>query len=310
MQEFYIVLNQLTQLFIIFGIGAIAMRNNILTVEALPHISKLITRVLLPIFISINILKEGSLTKLLEYRPMFILAVGSYLSLAVIFYFVSKMLHKDWEHSRIFQGVFVFSNIGFIGFPIFFSLYPQDGPLYIAWISVADQALLWTYGVYLTSGAAKFNFKQMINPSTCALLFSLILLALDFKLSPLLYKTFWSLGCTATPLCMIYMGAMFYHAKPFWVLRSFDIYVGIFLKMIILPLVAAFLVHPLAVPETMKGMLMILVALPPMIVIPMIVPEKSKEKAYAVGGTLVGILACLITVPLVVYLNNIIWMGH
>ncbi|MCQ2373574.1 MAG: AEC family transporter [Phascolarctobacterium sp.] len=306
MQEFFIVLNQLIQLFVIFGIGCLAMKQDILTEDSLPLISKLIAKILLPVFIFINIVKEGSWQKLMELAPASYLTAAIYISLGIAFFIVSKLARHKLEHGRVFQAVFMFSNVGFVGIPIFFSLYPQDGPIYIAWITIVDQFLIWTYGVFLTSGNTKFNFRQMLNPAIYGLLCALIVMLLDIKLPSIFLKTFYTLGSTATPLCMLYMGAMFYAKKPFWVLKSKDVYLGIALKMIVFPLIAGLLMYGLPVPASMKGMMMILVALPPMILIPMIVPEKSKEKNFAVGGTLVGIVASLFTIPMVVYIFHIL----
>ena len=306
MTEFFIVLQQLIQLFAIFAIGAYAMHKQILTEAALPYLSGLITKILLPMFIFVNTVTAGTFSKLVEFLPMFYLTAAIYISLAVIFFCLSKFIPGNFEHKRVFQGLFVFSNVGFIGIPIFFNLYPQDGPLYMAWISVVDQFLLWTYGVYLTSGVKEFQFRKMLNPSTYVLGLALLILLLDIKLPVLLQKILFSLGGTATPLCMIYMGAMFYLVKPWRILKSWEIYLGITSKMIILPLIIGLLVSTLAIPESMKGMLLILVSLPPMIVIPMIVPEQSKEKSFAIGGTLIGITASLFTIPLVLLIFSFI----
>lgn len=306
MNEFYIVLKQLIQLFIIFGIGAWAMKQSIITDRDLPFISRLIGKVLIPIFIYMNIIKEGSFTKLVEYFPALYLSILVYGLLIVIFYAIAKLAKFELNHSRVFQGVFIFINVGFIGFPIMFSLYPQDGPLYVAWITLVDQFLLWTYGVFLTSGQKQFKLMQMFNPPTYALILAIITIALGIKPPELISKALWNLSSTATPLCMVYMGAMFYLVKPFWVLKSWEVYVGIGVKMVLLPLLIGLGIHNLDLPASMKGTFIVLAALPPMILIPMIVPETSKEKPFAIGATLVGIVACLFTIPLVLYLHHLL----
>lgn len=306
MDEFYIVLKQLIQLFIIFGIGTWAMRQSIITDKDLPFISRLIGKILIPIFIYMNIVKEGSFDKLIESFPALYLSILVYGLLVAIFYIVAKIGNFELEHGRVFQGVFIFINVGFIGFPIMFSLYPQDGPLYVAWITLVDQFLLWTYGVFLTSGQKQFKFSQMLNPATYALMLAIISIAVGVKLPIVVSKALWSLCSMTTPLCMIYMGAMFYLVKPIWVLKSWEVYAGIFIKMIAFPLFIDVITHDLALPASMKGMFMVLASLPPMILIPMIVPETSKEKPFAIGATLVGIVACLFTIPIVLYLHHLL----
>lgn len=304
MNEFYIVLKQLIQLFIIFGIGAWAMKKSIITDKDLPFISRLIGKVLIPIFIYMNIVKEGSFAKLVEYFPALYLSILVYGLLIAIFYVIAKVAKLELNHGRVFQGIFVFINVGFIGFPIMFSLYPQDGPLYVAWITLVDQFLLWTYGVFLTSGQKQFKLTQMFNPATYALILSILTIALGIKPPEIISKALWNLSSTATPLCMVYMGAMFYLVKPFLVLKSWETYVGIGVKMILLPLLIGLGIQNLDLPASMKGTFIVLAALPPMILIPMIVPETSKEKPFAIGATLVGIVACLFTIPLVLYLHH------
>lgn len=49
----------------------------------------------------------------------------------------------------------MFSNCGFIGFPIVFSIYGNEGVIYASIFNLFFTAFLWTYGVILFNGKMK-----------------------------------------------------------------------------------------------------------------------------------------------------------
>ena len=87
------------------------------------------------------------------------------------------------------------------------------------------------------------------------------------------------------------------------VLKRPELYVGIVVKMIVLPVVVG---HLIAMTEIFPGQMVlalaIIMALPVMTVVPMMVANNGKEHEYATGITVVTLVASIVTIPLVVFL--------
>lgn len=112
-----------------------------------------------------------------------------------------------------------------------------------------------------------------------------------------------TVSSATTGMCMLYLGALASFSRVLHVLKRPELYVGIVVKMIVLPVVAGHLIAMTGVfPEQMVLALAIIMALPVMTVVPMVVANNGKEYEYATGITVVTLVASIVTIPLVVFL--------
>lgn len=112
-----------------------------------------------------------------------------------------------------------------------------------------------------------------------------------------------TVSSATTGMCMLYLGALASSSRVLPVLKRPELYVGIVVKMIALPVVAGHLIAMTGIfPEQMVLALAIIMALPVMTVVPMVVANNGKEYEYATGITVVTLVASIVTIPLVVFL--------
>ncbi|MGN0959494.1 MAG: hypothetical protein ACI4OC_01980, partial [Coriobacteriales bacterium] len=86
------------------------------------------------------------------------------------------------------------------------------------------------------------------------------------------------------------------------ILRRPELYVGIAVKMVALPLAACSLAAAAGLAPELAGCVALYVALPVMTVVPMICAQNGSEGPYATGVAVVTFVACVLTIPLVAYL--------
>ena len=101
---------------------------------------------------------------------------------------------------------------------------------------------------------------------------------------------------------MIYLGALLYYSNLRFVLKEKELYIGIAVKMLVLPICVHLLFSNFVPNTVMRGTLVMLSALPTMTVIPILVKNGSSEGEYAAGVTMVTLIASLVTLPVVAYL--------
>ena len=115
-----------------------------------------------------------------------------------------------------------------------------------------------------------------------------------------------TVSSATTGMCMLYLGALASFSRVLPVLKRPELYVGIVVKMVVLPLVAARLIAMAGIfPGQMVLALAIIMALPVMTVVPMVVANNGKEYEYATGITVVTFVASIVTIPLVVFLTGL-----
>lgn len=282
--------------------GYFAARRSIISRQFLDDLARLIMRILLPVMILANAMNGTDRAQLLECWPIMALSLGMYAGLILLTAPLPILLGLRGQRGRVYRAALIFGNSGFLGIPLILSICPQHGAVYIVLMSIVDQLLLWTCGVYLTTPKGtgqSFRFRNFLNPALCAVLLSVALLARGVHLPTLAEDTLLTLGKSVTPLCLIYLGGLLHFCDWKPVAMQKELYVGIVVKMIAFPLLYYFIVSHLSVTTEMTGAMTIVAALPTMTTIAMLTQSSAKEGDYALGLVLLTTLACLPTLAVV-----------
>lgn len=304
LDSFLIILEQLIAFFLMMLLGYIAAKKKITTREFLDRMATLIMKLLLPIMIFANMMNGTSRTQLAEDLPALFMVAGIYGSLIVIFALLAKVLRLPKDRAQIFQAVFIFGNVGFIGLPLMLSVSPVHGGIYSALLSIIDQSLFWTYGLYLTTPSGKsthFDWRNFINPAVCGIALAIVLLLFDVQIPSIIENGLLKIGSAATPMSLIYMGGLlcFCHWTP--VLRQKELYIGIAVKMLLFPLLYFAVVSQFVSNTDMTHTLSIVAGLPTMVAVAMFAQSTRKEGDYALGTVLATTVASLVTLSIVAY---------
>lgn len=311
MEILIIVLTQLFA-FSIFGIiGVYAVKTNILDKSGLNYLSNFVIKITLPIMLFINTLIGVKREVLLNSISIIYLAIVFYLLVLIVAWGLKRLFKIKLDQGKVYMALVMFGNVGFIGIPMISKLFPQNGMLYIALFTVVDQLLLWTLGITLitpSQSQQSFKFsqlKKMINPSTVAIVVSLILVMLDLQLPVIMQTTLSQIGSITSPLAMIYLGGSFCFIpiRPLVKERSF--YGIVLIKMLLLPILfylslQAFHLFSNDVIWTFT----ILMALPTMSSIAMMANANDNYGDFCTGCVFFTTCCSLITIPIVCFVIN------
>lgn len=303
MNSFVVILEQLVSFFLMMLVGYIAAKKRVTTREFLDRLATLIMKLLLPIMIFSNMMNGTSRAQLAGDLPALFMVAAIYGSLIVIFAIIARLLRLPKERADIFQAVFVFGNVGFIGLPLMLSVSPAHGGIYSALVSIIDQSLFWTYGLYLTTprGKSHFDWKNFINPAVCGIVVAILLLLCDLHIPDILENGLLKIGSAATPLSLIYMGGLLCFCNWTPVLRQKELYLGIVVKMILFPILFFAVVSQFVTNTDMTHTVSLIAGLPTMVAVAMFAQSTRKEGDYALGTVLATTVASLITLSIVSY---------
>ena len=84
--------------------------------------------------------------------------------------------------------------------------------------------------------------------------------------------------------------------------RRKELYVGVAVKMVLLPCAIALLLHQTPLPSDMVTAITLIAALPTMTIVPMIAAQRGPPGDYAAGITVATLAFSLITIPLGTFL--------
>lgn len=209
------VLQQIFVLFLLILVGIIARKSGVVSDDFRKDLSKFIIYVAMPIFIvnAIGISFQGRNIKnvigisnklILLSLLMYALAIG-------LSFIMARFMNVNIDERNVMQYSIVFSNVGFMGYPVIDVLYGTEGVFYAAIYNLPFNVFVWTIGVYLIS-RGKENSKdtkllnKVLNPGVISIIIGFVLFIFDIRLPYTLTQSIQLIGGLTTPLAMILIG--------------------------------------------------------------------------------------------------------
>lgn len=306
MEQFFVALTQIGIFLILICVGILSVKIGLLDAHSLEAVSRFVILVALPSFIFINAISSATRQSLADSLVIVPIAVVLYGVLALLSLLIEKLFHLGGNRQRIFRVSLMFGNIGFMGIPLVTALYPNSALLYVSIFTIVDQLVFWTYGVGLTRPASKHRrapslatLKNLLSPPLVAILLAIVFILAGISLPTVFSSALSALGNTSMPLALVYIGGALCTSNIRPVLKCKELYAGILLKMILLPVVCFLVLGKLGLPVDMAGTLAFLVALPGIEMVPMLAKANHCEGDYAVCVIMLTTLVCLVTLPIV-----------
>lgn len=309
---FNITLERMLIFFAIFLLGLFLVKSSIIRKEYLGDYAKLVTKVFLPVTVFTTLVSSTTAQMITDNLMLIPLSAAFYAVITSVLFLLAKLLRVPHDKDRIFVFSFMFGNTFFVAIPLFTALFSEAGVMYIMVFSIVDQLIFWSFGVWLSTardrlGDKKFSFafvKQVVlSPNIIAMLLSFVFIFVGIKLPSPVLTALNIVSAPTSALGMIYLGALAGFSNSLSVLKRPELYVGIVVKMIALPILAGKLLLLTALPTELITAFVLIMALPVMTVVPMIAQQNGHEGEYASGTLEVTLVASVFTMPLVAFLT-------
>jgi len=155
-----IVLQQMIILFLLIIVGFICSRIGILDDVGSKRVSSIVVHVANPaLILSAGINPESTLrgTDLLK---TFGLSLAVFAILIIIAQILPRILRVPVSERSAYQVMMVFSNIGFMGFPLISAVYGSDALLSASLFLIPYNVLIYTYGINLIKAGGREARKE------------------------------------------------------------------------------------------------------------------------------------------------------
>lgn len=241
-------------LFLLLVCGYIGRKLRIIDETASKKLSRLIISIGQPMLI-IGALNNAEYSKENLKIALWATLIGFVMHtvLAISAFLICRKM-KDLNRAKIFEFALLFSNCGFLGFPILDSIYQSSiGSFMGAFYVISFHLFMWTWGMVIL-GRQRTDIrltpkKILLNYGTvpCAIGLTLYLLKPVFALLPLPVHTyalepigtfFTYLGSLCTPISVLITGALLATVSFRAMLRDRSLYLQSFLKLLLFPVIA------------------------------------------------------------------------
>lgn len=231
-----------------------------------------------------------------------IMAFGAAFFLTVSYWFSKLAFAGSGEERRkinIYSSVY--SNCGFIGFPLLSALFGQMGVLLGSAYVAMFTFFYWTHGVYLYSGNKDdISLKKaLINPGVIGTFIGLALFFLKIRLPYVLSSGVKYMASMNTPLAMVVVGTYFVKADLLKTVKKLDIYAVSAVKLIAAPVFTALVCRVVKLDPVTAGALTVLCGCPTAAVAVLFAGKYGLDAAYASELVAVTTLLSIFTLPLV-----------
>lgn len=299
-----VILNQMGVIFLLIMTGYFLSYKGIVQQEGNRLLSTLIVNVFNPALIVSGVLGNGKVGTLNDIIQVVILATITYAVLIGIGLVYPKIARLPMDMRTMSNIMILFSNIGFMGIPVISGIYGKEAILYITIFIIPFNILVYTYGIYLItkdmkSGHEKFQIKKIFNLGVIACTAAIVIFAFGIKLPKFAVSTIDYLGTVTTPLSMITIGVSLGQTKLRDVFSDIQIYKIAVLKLLVIPIAAAFLLKPFIDNPVILGVTVLLAGMPIGNISTLLASEYQLNTDLPTRGIVFTTLLSLVTLPIV-----------
>ncbi len=292
-------------LLIIMGIGYLLGKKGLITDVGIKQLNNILLYGVIPSVI-INAYQRDFDIKMLKELGIsifFVFVLHFVLSFILPFFFRDDPL----GHNKIHRFAVVYSNCGFMGFPIIQAVYGNTGMFYAVGYLTVFNLMYWTLGAYsYTRDKKTISLKNVIiNPGVLSTLIGLTLFLLRIRLPEFIIKTNDYVASLNTPLPMIIIGACMVGLDFKKVFKNKYMWIVCGLRLLIVPILAILLADLVGLTGEIKMTLIIASACPIAVVTTLFAAKHNLDYQYSSELVSVSNILAVITLPIVSILATI-----
>ena len=301
--DIQVIFNQMAVLFILMAVGFVVGKLKVLT----PDNNKTLTRFVLFIALPCTIISsvfDNEISITLGDTTYFLLM--SFLSILIAFLIslpVVRLMGGEKANRGLLNFMSVFSNCGFMGFPVVIAIFGASSAYYVALFNIAFNALVFSVGIIMISGKnVKFDLKLLINPSLISAIIAIPIALTGIRPPQVVVEAISITGSITSPGAMIIIGSILAYVPLKTVFSEWRIVPVTLLKLVVVPLLTWLVLRQIITNELLLGVLVVISGMPVAAMSSMLAVEYDGNEPMASAGVFLSTLLCGVTVPLIVYL--------
>ena len=309
--NFSALLTIIATLFLLMACGFFARKKGIIDDVASKRLSSLIIKIGQPMMI-ISALTEADFSYENLRDGLLIVVLGFVLhSFIGILAFLLCKGFRDLDERKITEFSLMFTNGGFIGFPIMEALFGAKGLFLAAFYNISFHLFIWSWGIGILArkrSDIKLTVRKVfINLGSIPCLIGVLIYMLaipfpGFALPAFVSKFMMYLSNLCTPISVLITGALLATRTPKQIFGSPKIYYFSVMKLIALPLIVCVLGKLIGLPHDMILFATVEAALPSAASITMFSEMYGLNSGYASQTVGTSSLLSVGTMPLILLL--------
>lgn len=297
------VINQVLVLFFLILIGYGGRKFRIIDDRAVGYFSSFVLNISLPALILVSLqrpfsrelLGDAGLTLLLSFA-----AYGFFFLFAVLYPFFVPLSRKE---RGVHRYALIFSNVGFMGYPVVEALLGQKTLFYLAIYNIPFNFLAFSIGAWLIAREGErplmLNWKTFINPSVVATVLGFLFFLGSVALPAPVFQTLKMTGDITSPLSMIVIGTILGKMPFRSILGKWQRYATTAARLVLLPAMVGFVLYVAGFRGIFLTLPVIVAAMPVAANTSILAEVYGADAESASSLVFISTLLCIITIPLI-----------
>lgn len=296
------------QLFLILIVGWVGHKTKVFPAETQTALTKLVVYITTPCTILYSVLNNSSLPGIGVMVELLLISSACYIAVAALSLLAVKLMHIRPGSRGAYVCMLLFTNCGFIGFPVVQAIFGADAVFYASILNIPFYPCLYTLGVYLLSkdaadrglGQAEIalSWRTFVSPCMVASVAAVVLALTGLKFPAVLTNTIGTIGNITTPGALLVIGISIAKQPLREMLGSAKIYLMSALRLIVLPVLIWFVLHFFLHDQTILGVIVVTFAMPTATMVSMLADEYGSDQRATVQGVFLTTLFSMVTIPL------------
>lgn len=299
--------SSLASLFILLGVGFLAVRSRLVPAEATNYITPMLLHITLPATVFTAMLQPFDPGLLMDAAAVFVVSMLCMLSYAALSLWGAKRLGVVEGGRGMWAFCATFTNNGFMGYPIVLAVFGEKGLVLAVILGIAVNLLVYTMGAKLilldVEAQLRFSWRKVLcTLVNAAALLGLIFFVFQLPVPPVLLSPINTLAGATTPLAMLVVGMSLAKGSLGEAFRDRDAITGSVTRLLVLPLLTWGVLSLLPLDPLVKGVILLIMAMPPAALSVSLGVVYGGNIGLASRMSFLSGLLCIATIPLMMLL--------
>lgn len=300
------VLQQVFVIFLLIVIGAVVKRLRVVSDDVIREVGSLVLNVTLPAFLITSMNMEFSPSVLKSSAIFLVISLSVYVFGILMVKPATWLLKVDGKAMDVYEYIILFSNFGYMGYPVIDLIYGSQGVFYAAIYNLPFSFLVWTHGVHVlkrhTDAAGVHSKKVHINASLVAIVTGFILFLLSVELPGPIFDALTLVGSMTTPLSMMFIGFILADSDFKQLTMDWKVYAFSVLRLLIMPICVYLVLKTMDFDGLLLGVPVVISAMPAAANSAVIAAQYGSDYQLASRAIFISTLLSIATIPLFVAL--------
>ncbi len=298
----FTVFFQMLALLLMIGAGYFITKQGMLDEHTNKQMSKLLVDVFNPLLIVASAANSVGLISQAAMRTVGLIAAGMFAIFILAGMLLVPVFERDRDQQKIFQLMFVFSNLGFIGIPVVSSIVGAEYVVYVTEFILIYTILLYTYGVALLSRRFSLSsLKEMINPGTVLGVAAMVIIIWEIQIPDFLKTAATYLGNVTSPMALVAIGFNLAHSDLKKTFGQVRLYLFAIVKLLILPLLLLPLLRLITNDLPLISVCMVMFGMPVGNIPVMLGMGKGIDVSTGSAAIILTTVLCVFTIPILMF---------